>query len=418
MKAGYARTELSPPGTPVLIGVYTRKPRLGKTQRDPLFARAIALETEGARVVIVACDLLLISEELHRALGAAVPELGQSGIVLLATHTHSSFGGFFKSSATAAMLGAFDPDIFTKLTQVLADLVRAALADLAPAEAAWGEAEVAGLTASRRQAGGPFDDSFSLLRLSRKGRRPIDLVACSGHPVVVAEREPEAVSADYPGRLCLALQARGSDPLFVSAALGGVSILFPEFAMAADRHLDLLEKLLLQGFEAAVSALVDLPPAPLRVDFFHLDHAAHQSRIFSSLGATGRLADRALAPLLARLVRAGRQALPNPAGVPMHLVRLGDFCLLGSAAELGVSVVAALRHVLHQAGHAYGLVASLADGYAGYTHLAPIYARWPEKGYRFMALYENALGLFGHDLGQRLLAGVRTRLGQNPPGLG
>ncbi len=92
------------------------------------------------------------------------------------------------------------------------------------------------------------------------------------------------------------------------------------------------------------------------------------------------------------------------------MVRLGDFCLVGSAAELGVSVVLAIRSAAGQAGIPDTMVASLADGYAGYIHLTPVYGRWPERGYRFLALYENALAVFGHDLGDRIVAAVTSKL--------
>jgi hypothetical protein len=310
------------------------------------------------------------------------------------------------------MLGAPRAEVAAFLTERLAEVIRAALADLAPAEAAFGQAELSGLTASRRQAGGPHDDWVGCLRLERAGRRPIHLVTASGHPVVVSEREPEAISADYPGALCAALEAEGIAPLFLSAALGGVSILFPEFHMGADRHLALLTGLLTRAHAQAVEALVPVAPgeAGLRVEAFKVAHGPHRSRIFSGLGRLGALADGLLAPVLGKLERAGARALPNPDGVPVHLIGLGDWALIGSAAELGVSVVQALRAEAAEAG-LRSQVVSLVDGYAGYTHLPAVYGRWPERGYRFLALYENALGVFGHDLGERLVAEIRSRLG-------
>lgn len=410
LQAGHAKTEILPPGEPHLIGMYARKPRFGRVQRDPLHARALALAEGDTRVVLVACDLLCVSEELHRAVGEAVAEAGPQGILLAGTHTHSSFGGFFQSPATAAMLGAPQAGVFDFLVGRLAEVIRAALADLAPAEAAFGQAELPGLTASRREAGGPHDDRVGLLRLVRTGRRPIHLVSASGHPVVVSEREPNAISADYPGALCAALEADGIDPLFVSAALGGVSILFPEFHMGADRHLALLTDLLARAHARAADALVPVAPGggPLRVEAFRVAHGPHRSRIFSSLGSLGALADGCLAPALGKLQRAAARAVPNPEGVPMHLVSLGDWALVGTAAELGVSVVQALRAAAADKG-LRAQVVSLANGYAGYTHLPAVYTRWPERGYRFMALYENALGLFGHDLGARIVAEMRAR---------
>jgi len=411
MQAGYAKTDILPPGEAHLIGLYARRPRVGRRRRDPLQARALALACGEVRAVVVACDLLCVSAELHRGLGRALAELGPGGVLLGATHTHSSFGGFFPSPATAAMLGAPQPAVLEFLVERLAGLVRAALADVAPAEAACGRAELPGLTASRRQADGPCDDALGLLCVERAGRRPIHLLTASGHPVVVAEREPHSLSADYPGALCAALETAGVDPLFLPAALGGLSILFPEFHMSADRHLALLTGLLLQAHDRARAALAPIDPAAggLRVAALRVPAGRHRTQVLAGLGPWGRLADGLLAPLRARLTRAAARGLPNAGGVPLHLLQLGDWLLLGSAAEMGPGLVHALRAAAGQAG-LRAQVVSLLDGYAGYSHLRPTYAHRPERGYRWLALYENALALFGHDLGERILDTARKNL--------
>jgi hypothetical protein len=249
-----------------------------------------------------------------------------------------------------------------------------------------------------------------LLRLQRSGRRPIDLISASGHPVIGSERAPHTVSGDYPGEFCRRLEGAGCDPVFLSGSLGGASILFPEFEMDLERHLALAAGLLMEGHRRAVSRLQPVEDETLGADFFRLPHQNHRSRIFSSLGFGGKLLDAALTPLRAWLTRALRSALPLENGIPVHLVRLGDFLLAGSAAELGVSVLLGIRATAARLGMPVTMVASLVDGYAGYTHLGPVYRRWPEKGYRFMALYENSLAPFGHDLGDRIVAAVEQRL--------
>jgi hypothetical protein len=411
LSAGFAKTRILPPGEVHLIGLYARRPRLGRCRRDPLQARALALACGEVRAVVVACDLLCISAELHRGLGRAVAELGPAGILLGATHTHSSFGGYFRSAATSAMLGTPQPAVFDFLIERLAGLVRAALADLAPAEAAFGRAELPGLTASRRQADGPCDDALGLLCIERAGRRPIHLLSASGHPVVVAEREPHSLSADYPGALCTALEAAGVEPLFLPAALGGLSILFPEFHMSSERHLALLTGLLLQAHDRARAALAPIAPAAggLRVAALRVPAGRHRTQVLAGLGRWGRLADGLLAPLRSRLTRAAKSALPNRGGVPLHLLQLGDWLLLGAAAEMGPGLVQALRAAATEAG-LRAQVVSLLDGYAGYCHLPATYAHWPEPGYRWLALYENALALFGHHLGRRIVTTARQNL--------
>jgi hypothetical protein len=411
LEAGYAKVDIVPAGELHLIGTYSRRPRIPDRIRDGLVARALALRRGDRQVVIVSADLLCISEELHLEVVGRLPDLGPGSVFLAATHTHSSYGGFFRSNAAEKMLGAHRPEIFDFLSGKLAGLADLARADLGPARALCATGEVPGLVSSRRQEGGTFDDLMVLLRLERSDKRPIDLVAASGHPVIGCEREPRTLSGDYPGEFCRRLEEQGSLPVFLSAGLGGASILFPEFKMDLERHLDLVTGLLLKGHRRAADDLQVIQDQTLRTEFFHLPHGKHQSRIFSGLGAKGKILDAAFWPLRRWLTRSLRAALPLENGVPVHLVRLGDFLLAGSAAELGVSVVQGIRAAAARRGMPAAMVASLVDGYAGYTHLSPLYRRWPEKGYRFMALYENSLAAFGHDLGDRIVEAVRRRMG-------
>jgi hypothetical protein len=410
LEAGYSKVDILPKGELHLIGTYARRPRIPDRIRDGLVARALALRSQGRQVVIISADLLCISEELHLEVVERLSGLGPESVFLAATHTHSSYGGFFRSNAAAKMLGAYRPEIFDFLAGKLAGLVDAARADLGPARAIYATGEVPGLVSSRRQEGGTFDDLMILLRLERSDKRPIDLVAASGHPVIGCERELRTVSGDYPGEFCRRLEQEGSYPVFLSAGLGGASILFPEFKMDLDRHLDLVCGLLMKGHRRAADNLQVLADQTLQTGFFHLPHDKHQSRIFAGLGARGKILDAAFWPLRRWLTRSLRAALPLENGVPIHLVRLGDFLLAGSAAELGVSVVQGIRTAAARRGMPAAMVASLVDGYAGYTHLSPVYRRWPEKGYRFMALYENSLAAFGHDLGDRIVEAIDQKL--------
>lgn len=411
LEAGTARIDIVPEGELHLIGVYSRKPRRADCIRDPLQARAVCVQSGSHRVVIIACDLLCLSEELHRDVAGRLPEFGPSGVFLAATHTHAGFGGFFRGQTAASMLGAPRPAIMSWLRDRLIEVARRAREDLEPARARWSMAEVPGLVASRRQAGGPHDDRLGLIRFERRNRRPIDVMCASGHPVVVSEHRPHTLSADYPGALCRHLERKGSDPVFLSAALGGVSVLFPEFEMDLERHLAMVTGMLARGHARAVEHLRPVQGEALGMRLVHVPHGPHRPRIFSGLGVPGRVLDAGLALPLWWLGRRMRGTLPCSRGVPLHLVTLGDLCLVGSANELGPTVVGALQEEARAQGAAGCLVASLVDGYAGYLHMPWVYRQRPGRGYRFLALYENALGMFGHQFGQELVAAAGRALG-------
>src|SRR5262245_53319761 len=93
LRAGAARVALDPP-LPIVRAGYGPTRALATSVHDPLEVRAVVLECAGRSLAIVLADLVLIPDRLARALEARVADLGLGGVLLAATHTHSSFGGF------------------------------------------------------------------------------------------------------------------------------------------------------------------------------------------------------------------------------------------------------------------------------------------------------------------------------------
>ncbi|RME20049.1 MAG: hypothetical protein D6806_17180, partial [Deltaproteobacteria bacterium] len=378
-------------------------------QQQPLFCRALCIEAGGRRLVVASLDLLCLSWECRkRVLEKVSPACGDD-LVLCATHTHSAPGGLFPKEA-AFMLGKPNPEFAETAADAATKAIEGAFRDLAPAGARWATCEFAGLTGNRRERMGPRDDSMVLLRLERTGLRDILLVNGSGHPVVVSEHDPHMVHPDYPGVLCNRLEKEmGLEALFVPAALGGLSILFPEFPLPLAEHLQLVTSLQIgcigRGLENTKPLAAD---ATLEVKTEALALGFSSDRIFRPLGAAGIAADLAFRPLRTWLERRMRTALAFPEGVPLHVVRLDGFALVATAFELGVELVAALRRLLMDAGAESVAVVSLANGYAGYLHPPATYGRKPASGFRFLAYYENALAPFGHAASEKLLERAKT----------
>jgi len=404
LQAGYASSDITPALPVELAGHFSWRPRLGRQVHDPLHCRVVALRQGERCLSLASLDVLCVSEQLHRAILDNLDRQPQQ-LMLLATHTHSSFGGLFPSPG-ASVLGQAHPRRLQWLAGLVARTVQAAEQDLRPARARFGRAEVAGFTSSRRRRFGPRDDEFRVLTMQRNGARDLVVVNASGHPVVVSEKDPQLVSADWPGELCRRLEAREQLPLFFPAALGGTSPLFPEFPMELERHLQLLGDLALQGVERAREQEQPLGDETLSSSLLRLPHPPPRCQALSPLGLQGRLADLALWPLRSWLRRGYRRMLAHPGGVPLHLARLGELLLVGSAHEMGAGLVGEILRQVRGKGRE-AMVASLADGYAGYLHLEDEYHHRPEKGFRFMSYYENALAVFG----RHMSAGILEQLG-------
>ncbi len=92
MKAGFAKTEITPRVGVELAGFGPFLNRHSIGVRDRLWARAMALECGGTKMVLVSCDLIsvtgAITKEVRRLVGEATG-LPPEAVMLHTTHTHS-----------------------------------------------------------------------------------------------------------------------------------------------------------------------------------------------------------------------------------------------------------------------------------------------------------------------------------------
>ncbi|TMA17425.1 MAG: hypothetical protein E6J84_07610 [Deltaproteobacteria bacterium] len=215
--AGKARIALGP--HPVLAG-YPGKRRADDAS-EPVYARAIALEVEGLRVLIASIDTLLIpgalEEEVMRR--ARLPPL--TCLLLAATHTHSGPGGAW-DSAIAGWLGAgpFDGAQRDAIAQAAADALVEAIATLGPAELLVAREEWPDGPARARSAG-PVDSQLVALRVRRPSGDDIaTLIDYPMHPTTVP-RSSRRLSGDWPAKVSAALE--GPPVLVVQGASGNAS---------------------------------------------------------------------------------------------------------------------------------------------------------------------------------------------------
>jgi neutral ceramidase len=168
LRAGVGKADITP-RTGYYLGGWTRQDRVAQGQHTRLWARAIVLKRGDRKVALVAVDLFMVPGGLVKHVGDALASRGfsESNLLVSASHTHSGPGGYanFKTFNTAApglatatdplsfyrLLDAppADPQLYTFLVHQVTAAVRRADADLGPARAGWGRAEIHGLTMNR-----------------------------------------------------------------------------------------------------------------------------------------------------------------------------------------------------------------------------------------------------------------------------
>lgn len=402
LKAGWSSVDFTPAEPAPLAGYTHWSDRMSIRVRDPLMVRALALQQEGEGVLVVAWDLLMVTEELFQGLKSRLADTGFH-LIAHATHTHSSIGGFWDSWLARRFLGQYRPWAMGHLLDAAERAARDALASMAPAVASAGSAMLPGLNGNRRDPGGPKDEELTVLRLHRDDEDAV-LVSYSAHPVIVAERDHHVISADFPGEVVRLLQRDFAFAMYVQGSLGGVDVLFPDDkALSADRNLELMAGPVASG---AASLARSCAPAGggLRWADEEWQPANPDSRAFFD-DEGFKIQDRPMRAIADFLLR----DVPRRARVCGF--RLGSFALLGFQADLGVGIGLGGKAHARTLGVQYPVMASQVNGYIGYLHLRDEYRKAPTvEPHLGMAHYENAMNFFGRDTGDRALAAARAVL--------
>jgi len=221
LSAGSSRVRLKPP-LPVVRAGYGMWRAEAETERDPLEARAIVLRAGGRTVALVLVDLVLVPADLSRALESRLARAGIDAVVLVATHTHSSVGGFdTRVLAQIVGTGRRRKDVIDRVLKASEGAALLALDDVAPVGMRLGETRLEGWAENRSTPGAPIDDVLTAAELSRPdGKRRARIAVVAAHPTLLPRRVRE-LSGDYPGeamrrmageyQVALLLQGAGGD---------------------------------------------------------------------------------------------------------------------------------------------------------------------------------------------------------------
>jgi hypothetical protein len=369
LSAGAAEVPFAlPAGAP--IGGFARLSYASERIASPVGARALVLSSPGCTVALASAEILLVPEELEEAVAARVADLGLSGMVVAATHTHAGPGGYWDHLAgERAATGPYDPAMQDAIVGAIADAVRGAFSALAPARVAVARGAAADLARSR--SGGLEDAPVTALRVDRPDGTPVaELTVFAAHPTILGKGN-HSLSGDWPGRFL----AGGTHGLriLLQGAIGDQSVAGPtatpdEYAAAVS---------------ARVEALAFGPPDPSPPLAFA---AAELALPPASPGAVPAILRRAAGNLGAHLF---------PAATRVEALRLGPALLVAVPGEPVARVAADWRAALPDG----AAIVSLAGGYVGYVEAADRMAA--NAG-------ETRRTQYGPDLAARLGAAVRA----------
>jgi neutral ceramidase len=219
-EAGAATINITPPTGYAMWGYSSRKDKPAQGTRDPLFARALVLKTDEAKIALVSLDLgRAPTRESMQRIRAALKAEGFSELFLVASHTHH--GPVIEVDTWPT-----DGKPYVRgLEAKIAALIKQADAARKPARYGVGATEVA-LNRNRqsKRKDAPVDRELTVLRVEAADGKPIaHAVNFAAHPTMLPASLMK-FSADYPGAMARAVEAATSAPcLFLQGAAGDLS---------------------------------------------------------------------------------------------------------------------------------------------------------------------------------------------------
>ncbi len=216
MEAGFAKVEISESAAGADLMGYVNRSGPALALHDPLFARAMVLEHDGAHVAMCIVDLCAISEETVQSVRervAAQTAIRRDQVFIAATHTHSA---------------PFDLDercwpsgLHSLIAQAIIDAHRRAQ----PARIGAGWGFLLGHAINRRRFEDPVDPAVFVLRVDGTDGRPLGaLYSFACHPVVLGPDSRE-ISADWPATASRLIEQRlgGAVTIFAQGSCGDVN---------------------------------------------------------------------------------------------------------------------------------------------------------------------------------------------------
>jgi hypothetical protein len=226
LTAGAGKAEIEvPPGMPLSgYGNRTNVPSTGV--HDPVYARAVVLESEGRRAAVVGADILMMTRELKEDVERRVFDLDLDFLSISATHTHYSIGAYVDNKvAEIAVMGKYDPEAFEIVASALEQALREASANMKPAMAAAGSGPGPDVTSNRRHKGGPTDPTMRVLGIwDESGTLMAVMMNHAIHPTTMPS-QTTLVSGDNAGLAEIILEEKhpGAIAIFMNGGEGDQS---------------------------------------------------------------------------------------------------------------------------------------------------------------------------------------------------
>ena len=246
MRAGYGKYELTPPMGVELAGFGYYLERRAQTVIDPLFARAVMLETENTKSLLISCEVLGLSREVCADVFRHAEQYGiaPENVIIVSVHTHTGPTIIYHEGT-----GAVDPDYVATVAGRIAKAIDEAASDMTEVTAlSHMAAPLPGDYIYNRAdpENGPVDRTVRGFAIARADKKPIALVSTACHGVF-RQRIPH-ISADFAGGINRLIEQQNALPLYLNGLCGDIDPWNPT-PERLDEFADLVTSIFVKGHQ-------------------------------------------------------------------------------------------------------------------------------------------------------------------------
>lgn len=191
---------------------------------DSIYAKAIAIEVGGEKLILVSADVLLMPPAVAEIVGENLEtysDLDRKQIIFGATHTHTSSGNCMPGFIGKQFGGEFKPEFVKWLSEKYTKLIQNAVADIKAAEFATDYIHVPKLVKNRMIGKtGRLNDKLTLLSISQENGKKAVAGIYAAHATSLGS-DTDLFSGDYPGYFQRTLENNGIDmAMFFAGTVG------------------------------------------------------------------------------------------------------------------------------------------------------------------------------------------------------
>ena len=399
---GVARVDLTPPfAMKAALGGYSaRLSRPAQGVHDRVWAKALTLEVNAKRFVLVTVDALAFPPPVKPALLARLQQLhvNVDELLLLPSHTHNSIDMLAlhpQNRFKVPQLGIYHAELYEHTIAKLAEVIQESCLKREPARFVALRQKLQGWNRNRR-GGLTVDPDLTLLRIDRTDGRPLAvLVNFTAHPTLLGPSEM-LFSGDWPGALQRAMEERignGVTVLYHNGAQGDLSPTPREENAPAYEKAETYGRALAHMAYTLWQQGEGQTQAPKLIAWhkttFPLPPKVRHPKLLPSTSWTNDLLAGTFDQMLKELL---------PASSHSVCLRIDDWLIVGVpgefAAELGLDIK---RRVAKATGVRFVVIGGLADEWLSYFLTEAEYQR---------SGYETTLSYFGPDAGPKLVDAI------------